>query len=507
VKADASSRARVQVEPTPRPAERVDWLIDNADALRALVLAIREATSTIWMSQLALDADFVAHDIPGHGADGVRLVDELLAATHRGVSVRVLLNASLLLDTARTLRAHLAAVGADRERFRVRGISRFPQLLHAKLVIVDDDVAFLLGSPFANGYWDTSRHAPTDARRPMRELGGRAVHDVSTRFTGMLVDSLGATFADLWNSAGDVEPDDADQLRAALPAVRLDVATSMRVVRTAPGDGPTEIVGALLDGVDDARELIYIEHQYLSARVVVDALVRALERRHDLEIIIVLNQNPDVTAYRSWQNERMAAARLLQHPRVGVFTLWTSAVAAARVRQVSQVFVHSKVVTVDDEWALVGSANLDGVSLHSYGADFSSALGRRVFRDVRNFDVNVVIEAERGTAVVNRVRAFRAALWAEHLGPSLRGVGARPAGGWLGLWRSVASRNVAALQRPVSDGDVDGSFVLPYSSRSTPRAQLATMGVLLAPHTTELCFEPSWLEVHCSPTWIRNMFA
>jgi phosphatidylserine/phosphatidylglycerophosphate/cardiolipin synthase-like enzyme len=505
--AEASSRAQLEVDRPPRQAERVDWLIDNADALRVLVLAIREATSSIWMSQLALDVDFVAYDIPGHGTDGVRLVDELLAATRRGVGVRVLLNASLLLDTARTLRAHLTAVGADRELFRVRGISRFPQLLHAKLVIVDDDVAFLLGSPFANGYWDTPGHAPADARRPMRELGGRPVHDVSTRFTGTPVASLGATFADLWNSAGDVEPDDVDRLRTALPAVRLDVATPMKVVRTAPGDGPTEIVGALLDGIGDARELIYIEHQYLSARVVVDALVGALERRRDLEIIIVLNQNPDVTAYRTWQNERMAEARLLHHPRVGVFALWTSAIGAERVRRVSQVFVHSKVVTCDDEWALVGSANLDGVSLHSYGADFSSALGRRVFRDVRNFDVNVVIQADRGTATENRVRAFRAALWVEHLGPSFHGVHARPAGGWLPLWRSAANRNVAALNRPVSDADIVGSFVLPYSSRSTPRAQLATMGVLLAPRATELCFEPPWLEVHCSPNWIRNMFA
>ncbi len=56
--------------------------------------------------------------------------------------------------------------------------------------------------------------------------------------------------------------------------------------------------------------------------------------------------------------------------------------------------MHSKVVTIDDRWATVGSANLDGVSLHSYGSDFRSAIGERVFRDVRNFDVNVVLDGD-----------------------------------------------------------------------------------------------------------------
>ncbi len=62
-----------------------------------------------------------------------------------------------------------------------------------------------------------------------------------------------------------------------------------------------------------------MEHQYLSARVVVDARVQALDRHRALELVVVLNQNPDVTAYRGWQNERLLEAGLLDHPRVGVF--------------------------------------------------------------------------------------------------------------------------------------------------------------------------------------------
>jgi phosphatidylserine/phosphatidylglycerophosphate/cardiolipin synthase-like enzyme len=221
---------------------------------------------------------------------------------------------------------------------------------------------------------------------------------------------------------------------------------------------------------------------------------------------VLLNQNPDVTAYRGWQNARLRESGLLDHPRVGLFALWTSDMDARRRRRLNQVFVHSKVVAVDDRWVLVGSANLDGVSLHSYGDDFRGALGRRIFRGVRNFDVGLVVDGRRDVEAEEQVRALRGALWREHLGTSFHEAGARPAGGWLPLWRSVARRNADELGKQRLSPFLDGPFILPYSTRPTPRAQLADVGVLFAPSAIEFCFEPSWLEVHFSPSWVRNMF-
>ena len=104
------------------------------------------------------------------------------------------------------------------------------------------------------------------------------------------------------------------------------------------------------------------------------------------------------------------------------------------------------------------------------------------------------------------MRRLRAELWREHLGPEFQ-TGERPVEGWLPLWRAVAARNAETLGRPSPVPWLDGAFVLPYSTRSTPTAQLADIGVVLAPEAIELCFEPSWLEVHFSPYWVRNMFA
>ncbi len=474
-------------------ANGVEWLIDNAVAYDALIDAIVHARRSVWISQLAFDADCEAYAADG---SATRLLDVLVRAhLERGIDVCILLNESLLLDTATPLRRALANMGAS--TIRVRGISRFPQLLHAKVLIADDSVAYVMGSPFANGYWDDACHCPSDVRRPKRELGGRPLHDVSVRVTGPAVQELSALFDAWWSGATKAGSRGASHVALQQHTAERDGAHSVRVARTVPG-GATEILEAMLDGIARAKRLIYIEHQYLSSRAIVGAIVAALARAPHLEVIALLNQNPDVTAYRGWQNARLRESGLLDHPRVGLFTLWTRGDTPDGRIALNQVFVHSKVIIVDDAWATVGSANVDGVSLHSYGDDFASWLGRRVFRDVRNFDVNLVLTSDE-PAVGASISALRSLLWTEHVGAGHR---------CLAQWRTSAAANATALTDSARAGSArsSGSFVLPYSTASHPLEQLREL--TSAPsENLEVRFSPSWLEVHCSPNWIRNMFA
>ena len=462
---------------------------------------------------------------------GTVLAETLLAAVARApVDVRILLNATLLLDTTGPLRrffaARLGALNGAPGTVGVRGLSRFPQLLHSKMVIVDGTEAFLLGSPFANGYWDDSRHAPVDPRRPARELGGRPLHDVSLRVTGTAVAGLQRIFEELWTlTASGPDRDSIEDGTEASVQTRRSAALAetsiapVQIVCTSParvlGDddgGSTQIIEALLKGIAGARSLIYVEHQYLSARPVVAALAQALCRERNLELIVVLNQNPDVTAYQRWQNARLAESGLLRHPRTGIFALWSVARDARNggAAALNQVFVHSKVVIVDDLWATSGSANLDGVSLHSYGDDFTGGVARRVFRNVRNFDVNLVVRDQVNLVVRDdrspgTVAGLRRRLWAEHLALPAESFERRPPEGWLPLWRERAAANVAALARPGS-ADAMRGFVLPYSVQRTPALQLADLGVSIDPARIDLRFNPGWLEVQFSPNWVRNMF-
>ena len=513
--ADALAAARNQawfaIEQSAN-AHECEWLIDNAATYDHLVRSIRNAQSSIWISQLGLDVDCIAYGTGG--APDVNLADLIVeAATDRCVDVRILMNKTLLLDTVTPLRKWLAS--RDAPSVQVRGMSRFPQLLHAKMVVVDEEEVFLVGSPFVNGYWDDSTHAPTDARRPMRELGGRPLHDVSVRLTGSPVCDAMQLFTDWWNAASADDCAEAKQTTVierdnGVFARRPDKNAAVQLVSTSPSSearrGRTDILHACLDGIGRARSLIYIEHQYLSARPVVDALESALAQNADLEIIILLNQNPDITAYRRWQNDRLKRSGLKSHPRVGIFSLWSTETKSDRIRATSQVFVHSKVLIVDDSWAMVGSANLDGVSLHSYGDDFAGPFARRLFRNVRNFDVTAVIrDGVDGVDANGAIASLRTKLWAEHLGMNAGATRERPAAGWLSLWRKRAEKNVAALDINDVHHRFRG-FVLPYSERATPAAQLSSLGIRRRSDSPTLRFNPGWMEVYLSPNWVRNMF-
>lgn len=511
----ASADSRIGEEPDAG-VNHVDWLIDNCEAYESMLDAVRNARESIWISQLAFDADcnaLAARPEESAGdAGGENLLDAILEASgqHR-VDVKILLNASLLLNTRRPLLAFLAGRKLDASLVEVRGISRFPQLLHAKMVIIGQRRAFLMGSPFVNGYWDSPSHSPVDRRRPHRELGGRPVHDVSVGVRGPVVRELAEVFARLWNVGG---PQDATQeapsarrtIRRSGAKLGVDVVTTAPSCRRGSSDlGSVETLDALLAGIERARSLIYIEHQYLSSRPVVDALRKALNREPALELILVLNQNPDVTAYRRWQNARLAESGLLAHPRVGVFALWSASSRDGSRPAINQVFVHSKVVIIDDEWALVGSANLDGVSLDSYGDDFSGSVGRRVFRGVRNFDVSMVFTRTKPARGQNPILELRERLWMEHLSPDA--VRATERRAYLAEWKALAALNAAALNTgAVADkSSLSGSFILPYSMSARPRAQLEDAGVRPSA-ALDLEFDPGWLEINCSPNWVRNMF-
>ena len=498
--------------------DSVEWLIDNAETYGRMLESLRRARRSVHIAQLAFDADCAAYagrSLTGSPSDDERIAEILIhLANDRGVETRILLNATWILDTARPLRKFFVNRGIKDDQIAVRGLSRFPHFMHAKLVLIDDREAFLLGSPFVNSYWDDGAHVPFDARRPLRELGGRPLHDVSVHVRGPAVRDLESLFARVWESAGSGRP-----VIAAARAIDVVTASrtrsAVRVIADAPDgilpnvpNGAHQMLAELLAGISRARSFIYIEHQYLTCRPIVDAFAAALHREPALEIIIVLNQNPDITAYRGWQNAQLRQHALVAHPRVGVFTLWSTDADPERagVTRINQLFIHSKVMVVDDEWAAVGTSNLDGVSMGDYGADFAGWLGRRVFRGVRNVEVNLVIDAADSRENQATIVTLRERLWTEHLGASREELSARADGGWLATWREVARENARVLASRSDHALSMEGRVLPYSARAYPREQLADLGVHLDPARLALSYNPTWFGVYLSPHWIRNIF-
>jgi phosphatidylserine/phosphatidylglycerophosphate/cardiolipin synthase-like enzyme len=477
--------------PRPTSGNDIEFLIDNEAAWGRLADEIAAATTSVRAMLFMLDIPHVRlrFDRPLIGNPGptgsVRLEELLLAAAQRGVDVTLLINdVQPAISPANTTRAVEAYFRRHDPRGEVRlARLRTPQAapIHAKVFIIDGRVAYLIGSVFAQDYFDGRHHRIDDPRRGQlhwRSLVRSPVHDVSERIEGPAVADIAATFALHWSF---VRP--ADQLPGDPPPGTLDsdprrpAGVTVQVTRTLHGaryaglpEGETGIFESYLRALETARDFIYLENQYFTCVELVDAIVAAMRRAPGLQLIALLNQSLGIPGYDRWQGE--AIERLLSGlgggaaDRVGMFTLWTHEPGDGRDARpvVLRTYVHSKLAIIDDTWLTAGSANLDGLSLlageHALRWPLRSRLGRLVGlfgagdpRLARSSEVNVTVAALPGEPAPAGIGRVRRDLWAEHLGYDFEphaaadmSIPPRPASGWLSLWRGRADQNLAALR-------------------------------------------------------------
>jgi phospholipase D1/2 len=272
---------------------------------------------------------------------------------------------------------------------------------HQKIVVIDDAIAFVGGIDLTSSRWDTRCHRADDPRRvdPWGEHFG-PFHDVQMAVGGDAASSLGDLLRERWRRATGEKLEPVGErldpwprsLRAAVSGV--DVA----IARTEPHYGAQpevrEIEALYLDAIASARRTIYIENQYLTCDSVAEALRKRLGEAEGPEIVIV---GPETCS--GWLEEAAMGtkrARLLAHLR-GADERGRLA-AYHPVVDGRPVHVHAKVMVVDDDLLIVGSANL---SNRSMGVDTECALA---------------IEAAGAPDLRERIAALRNDLAAEHLG-------------------------------------------------------------------------------------------
>jgi phosphatidylserine/phosphatidylglycerophosphate/cardiolipin synthase-like enzyme len=391
-----------------------------------------------------------------------------------------------LLTTTDEVRRYFGQAGRPEVTARGMRTSVFART-HAKLAIVDGAQAVSVASPFMQSYFDDERHRIEDPRRGGAR--GYPVHDVSMAVRGPAVADLHEAFRLHWNTADPDAPPVAaiDRPAPGAGGVALQVVRTLPAGRfTAPAEGETGVLEAYLRAIAAAGEFIYLENQYFTNSTVGAALVAALKdpARPDLQVIMLVNIDPDVPRYPGYQNALItrirAALSVPELQRFGVFTRWTHETGGARPRIVPN-YVHSKLGVVDDRWATVGSANLDGSSL-----DYTQMF-HGLFGDVRNSEVNLVVLPEPAAPATPVVQALRRRLWAEHLGfataqgepdPDDAALAAPPAdGGWLALWNQRAQQKAGLLRtNPAAAGP---GHVLPWpavdSASAAPREHLAQL--------------------------------
>lgn len=367
-----------------------------------------------------------------------------------------------------------ATSGIDSSHVRVRQLKeRSFNVTHAKLVMDRGKEAILLGSPLEQVYFDSPEHAIDAAWR-----GGSAskgpIHDVSVGVRGPALKDMQDLFNSHWKVAAPADPLPELQTPDPQTAGEAEFNSTVQIVLTldqmfsGPGqnDGEKGVLEAYLRAIHFAKRFIYIENQYFHHPLVARALIDALTANADLVVILLLNICPDMPYYLRWQRKKIGLivdeltkkyGQNAVQTRFRVFSCFSHAAPDGIHLKPHLIdnYLHTKTAIIDNVWATVGSANLDGASLDAQ--DYGKSL---VKGEVRHTEANVLVY-EATPTTPSAVDALRRQLWAEHLGilkggqPGALDVQSAdlddsPTVNWLDFWSKKADAKLNGLKNDPS---------------------------------------------------------
>lgn len=238
---------------------------------------------------------------------------------------------------------------------------------HQKIVVIDDCFAFCGGIDMTADRWDTRHHRDDDPGR--RHPDGSAYgpwHDATTALQGPVAAALGEHARNRWQGAGgealapvegveDCWPD-------ALPVQfeDVDVAISRSAPEMEDQEPLIEIERLYVNQIASARRTIYAESQYFASRRIAEAIAARLGEEDGPEIVIVNPEQAD--GWLEQQAMDTARARLFEalkardaHGRLRLYHPFTA--------RGEPIYVHAKILIVDDRVLRVGSSNMNNRSM------------------------------------------------------------------------------------------------------------------------------------------------
>ena len=239
---------------------------------------------------------------------------------------------------------------------------------HQKIVVIDDSLAFCGGIDMTDERWDTRAHLDDQPhRRTPRGQPYKPWHDATTALEGPVAAALGDLGRARWRIAGGdpispppAAPGECWPERLDLDFTDVDVAISRSQPDHQGQEEVREIEELYLHLIAGAKRRLYAESQYFASRRVAEAIAARLVEDDPPEIVIV---NP-VTAQGWLEPIAMDTARarlvaeLKRRDRHGRFAMYHPMTAGG-----AAIYVHAKVMVVDETVIRIGSSNFNNRSL------------------------------------------------------------------------------------------------------------------------------------------------
>ena len=365
---------------TISPAEDSGLLIDGRDYFREFARAAREARRHILLAGWQFDTTVSllrGKDRPDPRED-VRLLPFLRDLCRKNPELRIYLlcwDYSPAFYFQREWLQDYKFNWASRGRIFFRFDDRHPLggSHHQKFAVIDGSLGFVGSLDFCHARWDLRDHPVEcpDRREPDGVDVSGPYHEVQAYVTGPAASDLVELFEARWILSGGkpLRLAPARPVPVAIrPSARIGpsrVGFSRTVGETTEPAHPAirEIRELFVDAIAAADHSIFIENQYFESRAVYDALRQRMVREGGPPLDIVLiyprelhsfSEELMMGAQQSAMFRSLKATAAARGHRLGIYC----SMSGPRAR-----YIHSKVMTVDDRFLTVGSANTNNRSM------------------------------------------------------------------------------------------------------------------------------------------------
>jgi len=416
--------ARTDLWNAVNQASHADWHVLLNDGLAALdwrLHAIDSASESIDFQTFLWFFDTA----------GAMILDHLVEAANRGVSVRILMDDTFLVHEDELLLALAAhpnieyrvfnpfkrrsGGGATRQLLNLAEFSRLDHRMHNKAMVVDNQVAIVGGRNIADEYFGLDDGA--NFRDLELLIGGPVVQEISTAFDDYWNDRWSFPIGTISHEKASPEQlaearriTDAslhlhdEETAAELTARWLDVVEradfgDSTLYFDDPPEGnpkeraeaPIQVANELIKLFDNAVSEILIVSAYLIPTPHLEGAVeRAIDRGVRVRILTnSIRSNNHLTAHSAYRNH---IATLLGH---GAEMHEVRIDAKDRARYIltpigrKTLALHAKALVVDNDKVFIGSANLDPRSLR-----INTEMGMLVVSESFNEEVRKALEGD-----------------------------------------------------------------------------------------------------------------